>query len=445
MTDTVADRPFPLTSFAMNAPEFFFTELDESLRPKGSRDPLGFELVWSQVGRRLVGNLTTVTRHLDNFILTLLGFALAAQVDAAEERAPDSASPAFYARFERFEQLAAWSRYWSGREGVIGTRMMSARDQERGRDGKDGSVVVGQGAAARILGDQRRSGLWGLYSSALVGTGLMRASRLLTDDGKRLVAPFLEAYRGDAMRAFAATLEAPGKTIHIPPGTLPSIAPLLDCPGRRQLGDALLGDGAAELQKALCAFAGQGGLPESGGVQKLVLRLAQPDAGVPQPLQAYAAKVMQLERVLVAVAAAFGFLMGQHSQPMTTVVKVFENKGWAADGAFDDLDVPDFQPPFSGAWLRRAKALRAMAGYLRERQLENFVEALLELHAGVMKERGGPAWVGRSERGCLQVIMGAGAPLPAAGTLRAHWDNDYFLGAFVALWRQTYAAAREAA
>lgn len=55
---------------------FFFTVLDDSLRPRGSRDPLGAELLWSRVGRRLVGNLTTVTAHLDNFILTLVGFHL---------------------------------------------------------------------------------------------------------------------------------------------------------------------------------------------------------------------------------------------------------------------------------------------------------------------------------------------------------------------------------
>jgi hypothetical protein len=53
---------------------FFFTLLDDSLRPRGSPDPLGIEHLWSVIGRKLAGNLTTFTRHLDNFIVTLVGW-----------------------------------------------------------------------------------------------------------------------------------------------------------------------------------------------------------------------------------------------------------------------------------------------------------------------------------------------------------------------------------
>ena len=36
----------------------FLSLLDERAKPKGSRDPLGFELVWSHFGRMVIGNLT---------------------------------------------------------------------------------------------------------------------------------------------------------------------------------------------------------------------------------------------------------------------------------------------------------------------------------------------------------------------------------------------------
>ncbi len=52
----------------------FLSLLDDRAKPKGSRDPLGFELFWSFFGRRLIGNLTTITSSMDNFAVALLGF-----------------------------------------------------------------------------------------------------------------------------------------------------------------------------------------------------------------------------------------------------------------------------------------------------------------------------------------------------------------------------------
>ncbi|MEI6779274.1 MAG: hypothetical protein WCQ21_00005, partial [Verrucomicrobiota bacterium] len=55
----------------------FFTALDPDARLKGSRDPLGFELLWTALGRTVVGNLTTVTRSVRQFGTLLFGFYFA--------------------------------------------------------------------------------------------------------------------------------------------------------------------------------------------------------------------------------------------------------------------------------------------------------------------------------------------------------------------------------
>ena len=52
----------------------YLSLLDERLKPKGSRDPMGFEQVWTKFGRQVVGNLTTITNSLENFAAALLGF-----------------------------------------------------------------------------------------------------------------------------------------------------------------------------------------------------------------------------------------------------------------------------------------------------------------------------------------------------------------------------------
>ena len=60
----------------------FLSLLDDRAKPKGSRDPLGFELVWSHYGRQVIGNLTTVTASLNNFAVALVGFQWANELHA---------------------------------------------------------------------------------------------------------------------------------------------------------------------------------------------------------------------------------------------------------------------------------------------------------------------------------------------------------------------------
>ena len=98
---------------------FFFTLLDDSSRPLGSRDPLGIEYVWSAVGRELVGNLTTITSHLDNFVFSLLGYYLCQ--DAVR-------GVADWDLFQRFEQLTSRTRIANGLTGVLGFERISRSD-----------------------------------------------------------------------------------------------------------------------------------------------------------------------------------------------------------------------------------------------------------------------------------------------------------------------------
>ena len=46
--------------------------LFDDRRPKGSRDSIGMEAIWTFMGRTVMGNLTTVTSNLESFIVALL-------------------------------------------------------------------------------------------------------------------------------------------------------------------------------------------------------------------------------------------------------------------------------------------------------------------------------------------------------------------------------------
>ena len=145
----------------------FLSLLDDRAKPKGSRDPLGFELVWSYFGRKVVGNLTTITSSIDNFAVALLGFYWANQ---SAPIGSDAAARHKRIRegFLRYEQLTGYLRYHGNAEDIMGiTRIKQRMD--------DGSfkITLGLSAEQQILSDQASYGLWGLYSSAARETGLV--------------------------------------------------------------------------------------------------------------------------------------------------------------------------------------------------------------------------------------------------------------------------------
>ncbi|WP_442809183.1 hypothetical protein [Trinickia soli] len=413
----------------MQAPEFFFTDLDESRRPKGSRDPLGLEPIWSQVGRRLVGNLTTVTRSLDNFIVTLVGFAVAANAHSPSH-AIEAGSAEFYLRFERFEQLAAWARFAGKQPDVIGTRIIAERNQAR----NGGTVEVGPGPAARILGDQRRSGLWGLYSSALMGTGLVDTKRALTPEGRRLVEPFLQCYRSSKLETFRNHMEDRRRTIQVLPEEI-DLHAVLHGSGRLALAERLLRDGGGQMQQAIYRFAHTEVFAGVKGPQDLFAALAA-YKGSPDPaLPAYAQTVIELERMLVVVAGAFDFLLGPQPRLLDDVAALFISKGWGDSKVWSSLSSiePQFRAKFTDVWRQRVDKLCEAVGHLTGGGIPEFIRGLLAFHADVMKDRGGPAWVSLDAHGSIRGIMGEMRALPRPQELLPSWNNDYFVGAFVAL------------
>jgi len=108
---------------------FFFTEVDPEVALKDSRDLTTVTTIWSHFGRKLVGNLTTVTTSVRGFTTLLLGHHLASRlVDSGEVPAVE-----YIESFLRFEQIAAYSRIaWAEETGdavntIRGIRRVEAR------------------------------------------------------------------------------------------------------------------------------------------------------------------------------------------------------------------------------------------------------------------------------------------------------------------------------
>ncbi len=67
---------------------------------------MGYEVVWTRYGRKVVSNLMTITGSIEEFLTALLGFHLSWTKDPEEQKN----------RFIRYEQLAGYLREYANRQ-----------------------------------------------------------------------------------------------------------------------------------------------------------------------------------------------------------------------------------------------------------------------------------------------------------------------------------------
>lgn len=155
----------------------FLTDFDKRADIKGSRDPLGVQSIWTRMGRRVVGNLTTVSTSVRDFTVTMLGYYFAERV-AEETDSSDDLNV-----FLRWEQLAAYARGGGNNDWVF-------RGTERTKKNWDAAdrIRLGVDSGSFILSDQKTYGLWGLYSVPSRSSGLVEGSPTrLTAEGRQFV------------------------------------------------------------------------------------------------------------------------------------------------------------------------------------------------------------------------------------------------------------------
>lgn len=408
---------------------FFFTLLDDSLRPRGSRDPLGVELLWSRIGRKLVGNLTTVTAHLDNFILTLVGFYLC--VDERKNQTD-------WVSFERFEQLTARARVARGlSSGVIGVRRI--------RQSEGFPVFLGNKSRAHILDDQRQAGLWGLYSSALAASGLSDSMRRPSLRGTAIAQQFLAAAPDQVWR-----LALDMQIDHISEKDMHQAADWVV---------ALLGDPGGRETLANCLLSG-GDTPEpwqgevfSQGRSFMADRTAAPSARdflrwltkESETLQDYAGRVLQFDEALVLASLSFNWLLGCHGR---TAEQIAEQMSGLAHWPFQTPSIPDFSTEITDSeWHRRAASLAEFCTAMAAGEWCLATERLFDYHATIARARGGSPWC-YWEGDQIKVVMSTTpGTLPLAaeitGEAFAGWvrtrSNGFFLDSFLSILNQTQA------
>lgn len=397
-----------------------FSAFDERARPKGSRDPLGAEAVWSHLGRKLVGNLTTVTSSLDNFIVALLccEFANLPAKDADVQE-----------RYLRCEQLGAYLRLAvrdvnNGLLGVSRARSNFAADKIR----------LGKDEDAQLLADQASYGLWGLYSTALDSVGLIAGDRRRpTAGGQVLLGKIVDSLGQQNWSALTALADAD----RVEKARIEALAPAFDTmlrdPAlRAAVVEALLSRHKdCDLQGELYSLTGdylEAGGATNEGIGPLCAYVLASGKSSPA-IRNVMRQVYDIDPVLRRADLVMSWLQSRADTPLDELAALLAPvlARVAPGAAWRDLPhLPhrDFLAKFDDA---------CAAG-----RADDVIQAVLAQNKQVMGLRGGAAWVefDAVRRLVVRVRNDRSTDLGRIAGDDGGWHHSYFLASFLAISSQ---------
>lgn len=388
---------------------YFLSLFDPRMRPKGSRDPLGSERVWGYLGRRLVGNLTTVTSNLNNFFVALLS------CDYAHQNA-DKELAVLQERFARMEQLLAYVRFSWSDTAILGITKVKQRVSDS---------HVRLGLATPLLNNQLSMGLWGLYTPAMARAELVEIDhRRLTVTGKELASSLTDQL-GSAWQTLCQICDD-GELQSCQLSELAVKFELLvgNSDNRIRFVEALIASNqSCNAQSALYRLANQYLTKQMEiGTKPFLDYLVQCDDPL---LQIYAMDIKQIEPVLVLNDSVFSWLQGQHDKPVQQIIEQLNQRMNC-----NPLTIPD-----SLASLPHRSFLMSSVKLLNDGNGEQYLPTLLNHHQEIMKQRNGAPWVeSREDKLFVRVVSDAGE-LPDAdegfASLNDTFENSYFLYSFL--------------
>lgn len=141
---------------------YFLTKQDPNYTVKGSRDPLGFQVLWQAAGRKLIPHLSTVCGTVKDFQILSTAYYLKNELKIEDK--------AFARFFLLFEQLMAYSRYYTNTdEGFNGIDKVK---KVFNSISKEVRISINH----PLLSNQRAYGIWGKYIRPFMDMGIKDAA-----------------------------------------------------------------------------------------------------------------------------------------------------------------------------------------------------------------------------------------------------------------------------
>ena len=418
----------------------FLSLLDDRAKPKGSRDPLGFEMVWTHFGRKVVGNLTTITSSLGNFATALLGFTWANEQSAG---VPVSKRHRHVQdHFLQYEQLAAYLRSRGGDDGIMGITRVKRRLQAT--DGTAEKIAFGLGTEQQILSDQASYGLWGLYSTALRDTRLVDGDDREPTDSGRTIAKEISKHFDQRKWMDDVLLRRNKITVkELEKYASGFVTAIRHKSVQRQLKQALLaGNKTHALQRVLWEVTQKIDLSnirdrDLSGYIKEVNDQLRPESPGHANLCTSLKEILGIERLLVAANNLFHYCRRKDGARLESVIANIRERGYS----YAHLPSPDAISFLGSQHTRSAALLLEILKTLHANDHGGALGLIMQLNRHVMNQRGGAPWVEIEGGDTLRVrVKSQRAVLHDQAYIETHWDYDYFLGSFLQIAKETAAA-----
>lgn len=414
----------------------FLTALDYRAAIKGSQDPLGAMPIWIRLGRKLIGNLTTVSTSVRDFTILLLGLHLIEQI----QRDGDTVSEV--EAFLKWEQLAGYAR-------AVVNRDSSFRGTERVHRNlnEDFRVTISAAPQYQILSSQKLYGLWGLY------TVPSRSSGFLEVDGHRLTPTITEFIQSESVKVmWAQGSKVEKKVIDILNSQSKKIQPNGDDKDLLKSIARAIHDKYSENEQQLYSqYLLEGGPNDStGGVQQLLQKLiaelpsqkilplspsllwslekrARRLTGAGETLANRLASIRHCESVLALSASAFVFLLGHDGRPIKEIAATMKDQWGAVVPSVNPDEIEELQPDLGLGDRKRGQRWVDISCALSEGDYFAFVRLLTDQNAAIMNARGGTPWAEiRNGRLAVRYKEERGM-LPSKQELPNLWRYPYFL------------------
>ena len=416
----------------------FLTKLDPRGAVKGSRDPLGVQPIWTRIGRKAVGNLTTVSTSVRDFTVLLLGYHF------AEQLAHDRADSSELSTFLKWEQLASYARAHVNKD----TRFRGT-ERVRAALNSGGKVTISDETAHQILGNQKIYGLWGLYTVPARSSGLLEGDPTrLTPAGRDLVeglyVPLLEKHGGPRMANRIKEILASSKTRIDPDG---SDRPLLEAIGRVLVLKLL----AREREVYRHHLVNGGDDDSTGGRQEQLATLLYRTTTDPSFVWSPAALVAletgarrieggdalatNLERIraceslLAPCVALFIHLLGMDGKPLGEAAKRVRTQWGAHVTTVKTADIRRIEAELGGMDADAGKRWVDIATTASTGAYDDLIKLLLVQNREVMGERGSTSWLDLRDDHFHVRFHEERGELPKKAELPTLWRHSYFIDA----------------
>ena len=411
----------------------FLSLMDDRAKPKGSRDPLGFELVWSYFGRQVIGNLTTITSSMDNFAVAILGFYWVNNLEPPNVQADDQ-HERVREHFLRYEQLAGYLRCYGNGTDIMGITRIRRRIADDSRE-----ITLGMSAEQQILSDQASYGLWGLYSVAASDTGFVTGqNRTVTKFGEPIARKILDQLGSAENEIKDLWLnDAPFSRESLQQLSGPFMRAIQHNDVQEPLLKALLsGNSNQPVQRELWnitrnIFSRNSQKPRNKA-EFIEFVLAQ---GPSECLAARLRDIVAMERVLVAANNVFHYCRRKNGEKLDSILVALAGRN------YNYSHLPDTLP--TGNFPRRSQIECILQAFKTEnKKAETVIEEIIRLNRNVMQQRNGAPWLEIDSGGLRVKVESEKAELRSQENLETHWDHDYFLGSYLNIARNYFTESR---